>query len=120
METRKKITENIAKLIGDRLGSGWGYSANQLHCAEEIYDKYIGTMITDLQKAVSLIKEGTEVINQNEKAVEQIIAQSHLLIKQVGERIKMAFYYEFDELIPSIMADKIDEIVKEFTDKKTE
>ena len=25
----------------------------------------------------------------------------------------MAFYYEFDELIPSIMADKIDELVKE-------
>ena len=25
----------------------------------------------------------------------------------------MAFYYEFDELIPSIMADKIDNLVKE-------
>lgn len=34
-------------------------------------------------------------------------------VKDVAERIKMAFYYEFDELIPSTMADKIDEIVKE-------
>lgn len=34
-------------------------------------------------------------------------------VKDVAERIKMAFYYEFDELIPSIMADKIDGIVKE-------
>lgn len=34
-------------------------------------------------------------------------------VKDVAESIKMAFYYEFDELIPSIMADKIDEIVKE-------
>ena len=34
-------------------------------------------------------------------------------VKDVAERIKMAFYYEFEELIPSIMADKIDEIVKE-------
>ena len=34
-------------------------------------------------------------------------------VKYVAERIKMAFYYEFDELIPSIMADKIDELVKE-------
>lgn len=34
-------------------------------------------------------------------------------VKDVAERIKMEFYYEFDELIPSIMADKIDEIVKE-------
>ena len=31
----------------------------------------------------------------------------------IAERIKMAFYYEFDELIPSIMADRIDELVKE-------
>ena len=34
-------------------------------------------------------------------------------IKEFAERVKMAFYYEFDELIPSIMADKIDELVKE-------
>lgn len=34
-------------------------------------------------------------------------------VEDVAERIKMAFYYEFDELIPSAMADKIDEIVKE-------
>lgn len=34
-------------------------------------------------------------------------------VEDVAERIKMAFYYEFEELIPSIMADKIDEIVKE-------
>lgn len=34
-------------------------------------------------------------------------------VEDVAERIKMAFYYEFDELIPSTMADKIDGIVKE-------
>lgn len=34
-------------------------------------------------------------------------------VEDVAERIKMAFYYEFDELIPSTMADKIDEIVEE-------
>ena len=37
-------------------------------------------------------------------------------IEKFAERVKMAFYYEFDELIPSIMADKIDEIVKEITE----
>lgn len=35
------------------------------------------------------------------------------IVEDVAERIKMAFYYEFDELIPSTMADKIDGIVKE-------
>lgn len=34
-------------------------------------------------------------------------------VKEFAERVKMAFYYEFDELIPSIMADKIDELVEE-------
>lgn len=37
----------------------------------------------------------------------------HAAVKEFAERIKMAFYYEFDELIPSTMADKIDELVKE-------
>lgn len=34
-------------------------------------------------------------------------------VKELAERVKMAFYYEFDELIPSTMADKIDELVNE-------
>ena len=34
-------------------------------------------------------------------------------VKEFAECVKMAFYQEFDELIPSIMADKIDELVKE-------
>ena len=35
-------------------------------------------------------------------------------VKQFAERVKMEFYAQFDELIPSIMADKIDNILKEF------
>ena len=34
-------------------------------------------------------------------------------VREFAENVKMAFYYEFDELIPSRMADKIDELVKE-------
>ena len=34
-------------------------------------------------------------------------------IKEFAERVKMAFYYKFEELIPSIMDDKIDNLVKE-------
>ena len=33
--------------------------------------------------------------------------------KEFAERVKLEFYYEFDELIPSIMADKIDNLAKE-------
>lgn len=37
------------------------------------------------------------------------------VIREFAEAVKMAFYYEFDEMIPSIMSDKIDELVKERT-----
>lgn len=40
--------------------------------------------------------------------------------EKFAEMVKMAFYYEFDELIPSIMADKIDEICKEITEGKND
>lgn len=35
-------------------------------------------------------------------------------VKEFAEQVKMAFYAKFDELIPSIMADKIDELLKEY------
>lgn len=46
---------------------------------------------------------------------ENVVLRERLekLGNDIGERIKTEFYCEFDELIPSIMADKIDEIVKE-------
>lgn len=40
--------------------------------------------------------------------------------KELAEQIKMAFYYEFDEIIPSVMADKIDELVSEYEGVKNE
>lgn len=39
-------------------------------------------------------------------------------IKVFADRVKTAFYYEFDEIIPSIMADKIDSIVADMTETK--
>lgn len=33
-------------------------------------------------------------------------------LREFAEEIKLAFYNEFDEIIPSIMSDKIDEILK--------
>ena len=35
-------------------------------------------------------------------------------VKDFAEKVKMAFFYEFDEIIPSIMSDKIDELLKEY------
>ena len=43
----------------------------------------------------------------------QIQKEKQELAEKLTERIKNEFYIQFDEIIPSIMADKIDEIVKE-------
>ena len=47
--------------------------------------------------------------------LESIVNAREETAEKFAERVKMAFYYEFDELIPSIMSDKIDEICKEIT-----
>lgn len=39
--------------------------------------------------------------------------QRNEALKEFAEKIKMRFYYNFDELIPSIMSDEIDKILKE-------
>ena len=52
-----------------------------------------------------------------ERMARKLVAEGYgnvrAAVKEFAESVKMAFYYEFDELIPSIMADKIDELVKE-------
>lgn len=40
------------------------------------------------------------------------------LVEKLAERIKNEFYIQFDEIIPSIMSDRIDEIVKEVLDEE--
>ena len=38
--------------------------------------------------------------------------------REFAEEVKLEFYREFDEIIPSIMADKIDDLVKKYTEEK--
>ena len=66
-----------------------------------------GELVEAPKGAAALTPEGRaeEMRLANEERKQAVI--------EFAERVKMAFYYEFDELIPSIMADKIDEIVKE-------
>ena len=53
------------------------------------------------------------ILDATETAYKNGYAQG---VKDFAEAVKMAFYYEFDEIIPSIMADKIDNLVKEMTE----
>ena len=57
--------------------------------------------------------ENGELVEVPKSAVVFTPEERKQAVKEFAERVKMAFYYEFDELIPSIMADKIDELAKE-------
>lgn len=48
----------------------------------------------------------------------QIQKEKKELAEKLAERIKNEFYIQFDEIIPSIMADQIDKIVKEVLDEE--
>lgn len=56
------------------------------------------------------------------KARENAPVELREILKEFSDRIKTEFYYEFEELIPSIMADHLDSIredlLKEYQGKK--
>ncbi len=58
----------------------------------------------------NLIASNTHISNNLLDEIDKAKVEA---VKEFAEQVKMAFYYQFDELIPSIMADKIDDLVKE-------
>lgn len=77
--------------------------------AKAIYETGVAIDGTDI--AFGLIDD-----SHFERMARKLVAEGYgdvrAAVKEFAESVKMAFYYEFDELIPSTMADKIDEIVK--------
>ena len=61
------------------------------------------------------VPKGTVMLTPEVRAEEMRLCNEERkqAVIEFAERVKMAFYYEFDELIPSRMADKIDELIEE-------
>lgn len=87
--------------------------------------KEIEKMAADLDKAKELALGTVGSLNNGfggwyaKCLVEKGYGDVRAAVKEFAESVKMAFYYEFDELIPSTMADKIDELVKEVCGDET-
>ena len=56
--------------------------------------------------SIDTVKEMNAMCNIDE--------QRKQVVREFAERVKNAFYAEFDEIIPSIMSNKIDDLVKEY------
>ena len=78
-------------------------------------------LIKNLQSCIDRQKEEIERLTlsereaykQLERGNERMMAIIKAELKEFAEDVKLEFYKEFDEIIPSIMADRIDELVKE-------
>ena len=108
----ERLTDRIlAEMLINTEGESWDSDNIEAQCyirLAELEDKIERGELVEVPK-------GEVVLTPEERAEEMRLANEERkqAVKEFAERVKMAFYYEFDELIPSIMADKIDEIVKE-------
>ena len=68
-------------------------------------------------ECLDILKQKAYLLIRKQKAeIEALKNEKTEAIKKFAERVAIAFYYEFEESIPSSMAEKIDEIVKEMTE----
>lgn len=86
------------------------------------------TMMIDVLKLINCKDEKINGLIAGQETLQKHIAEKNAEIeklngskstslKELAELVKLEFYKEFDELIPSIMADKIDNLVKELIEK---
>lgn len=102
----ERITEHHDRPLVMSMWAGDGESLKIYNRLAELEDKIeSGELISTVQS-----ERGEQEIAFFVKHNAEVRKQA---VKEFAERVKMAFYYEFDELIPSIMADNIDELVKE-------
>ena len=86
-------------------------------CADCLYDDKRGCrgLTADLVRIFNRQKVEIESLKAHNDSLMVRSADIGKMIKAFAELVKLEFYRQFDELIPSIMADKIDEIAKELT-----
>lgn len=73
-----------------------------MHLAEFLYEK---------EQECEFHKQ--TIAENAQRALEVTLEEIQKARKDIAERVKLAFYYHFEELIPSIMEDEIDKILKE-------
>ena len=112
MKDYKRLTDKaIAEMLINTEGESWDSDNIEAQCyirLAELEDKIERGELVEIPK-------GSVVLTPEERAEEMRLCNEERkqAVKEFAASVKLAFYYEFDELIPSIMADKIDALVKE-------
>ena len=106
---KKQQIEEMARVACEY----FGYYMVDKPCKKcKIYDKHCYT----IHKAEILYNAGYRKIDENCAVITKGELKQYKVqaVREFAEKVKMAFFYEFDEIIPSIMSDKIDELLKEY------
>ena len=100
------------------------YNFHSANCVTVLAEKSLDlierrqTEIDELRKIIADGCENSELIypvltTLRSYVLDDFRKQRTEAVKEFAQRVKNAFYYHFDELIPSIMADEIDKIMEE-------
>ena len=99
--------EELAKLSRDEVSALFYEKRNACRtCAQ------FGEMIFNDKEYIMIKERLSEFYIEDRRKNEQ--RKKAQVVREFAERVKNAFYEEFDEIIPSVMADKIDELLKEY------
>lgn len=118
MKYERMTDRKIAEMLRNTEGESWDSDNIEAQCyirLAELEDKIeAGTFVE--------VPKGAVVLTPEERAEEMRLCNEERkqAVKEFAASVKLAFYYEFDELIPSIMADKIDALVKEVCERRKE
>ena len=130
------MTDNeIIKALECCIKSKCAYDCEKLGCSAYRTGKcvYVKRAIRYEDFGIELMKDALDLIERQQAEIERLKGEVDMYeeerkyhfemskqqtaeaIKEFAEKI-MAFYYEFYEVIPSIIVDKIDNLVKEMTE----
>lgn len=99
--------EELAKLSRDEVSALFYEKRNACRTWAQF-----GEMIFNDQEYIMIKERLSEFFIEDRRKNEQ--RKKAQVVREFAERVKNAFYEEFDEIIPSVMADKIDELLKEY------
>ena len=108
MKDYNRLTERRDTPLVMSVWSGDSHSLKIYNRLAELEDKIESGELVEVPK-------GAVVLTPEERKKKKRLADEERkrAVRWFATSVKLAFYYEFDELIPSIMADKIDALVKE-------
>ena len=99
--------EELAKLSRDEVSALFYEKRNACRTVAQF-----GEMIFNDKEYIMIKERLSEFYIEDRRKNEQ--RKKAQVVREFAERVKNAFYAEFDEIIPSVMANKIDELLKEY------